>query len=239
MNQQTYLGWLAWLYDFQTLFAGALALLAGVLAYLAGKHQANVTRSTGEQQIKSATELHVTERRDRAEQMVNTAANIVSQIQLEAAFLRRTMEIMAVEFERVPEMRAAGKVPVAENVTHRIDKIERLLAQVWPRLEPVPIPVSGPVGRLIVWLDDLATRCADFRTTLESGGHMPAEAWKKELDEIITGLGDLDRAISAFFADPSVDPADSLKNYQDARIAYSKNYKEQLKPKPTRPTQDS
>jgi hypothetical protein len=224
-------GLLGWIYDFQNLVAGLLALGAGVLAYLAGKHQANETRAAARDQINSANQLHETERRDEAERMVNVAANTASQVQFEAAMLQRSLEITFADFGRLEEFKAAGKVPVANNLTLRIDKASRFLSEVWPRLEPTPVQISGPVGRLLVWLDDLVMRCADFRTTLESGGHMPVEVWRKEAEETITGFNDLNRAITAFFAEPSVDPAVALQTYQEARIAYAKEFPTLLKEK--------
>lgn len=218
-----------WIYDFQNLAAGLLALGAGVLAYLAGKHQANETRSAARDQINSANQLHETERRDEAERMVNVAANIASQVQFEAAMLQRSFEITFTDFGRLEEFKAAGKMAVANNLTLRIDKASRFLAEVWPRLEPIPVPMSGPVGRLLIWLDDLVTRCADFRTTLESGGHMPVEVWTKEAQETITGFNDLNRAITEFFAEPSIDPAAALQAYQEARIAYARKFSSLLK----------
>jgi hypothetical protein len=217
-------GALGWLYDFQNMIAGVLALGAGVLAYLAGKHPAKVARSIAEQEIKSAADLQAVERQDRAELLVNTAANIASQIQIEAAILQKFIEMAIPELDRVAEFKAAGKKPVAENVTYRIEKIGRFLDNVWSRLEPIPVTVSGPVGRLVVWLDDLTMRCADFRTTLESDGTMPLDIWKNELQEIVAGFDDLNRAITDFFAEPSVDPAESLAKYQAARMEYVKSY---------------
>jgi hypothetical protein len=56
-----------WVYDWQTLIAGFLALTAGGLAYLVGRGQANATRCAAALQITAMNEqtavLKTTERR--------------------------------------------------------------------------------------------------------------------------------------------------------------------------------
>lgn len=156
------LGWLCgpstcagiggWLYDFQNLIAGVLALLAGVGAYIAGRHQARATRQATEQQIAA-------EAAGKQEDNASIAANVFLACTSQLNAVRHAIERGDFDsFSGIGELGGSGlrgALEAARQTSHRC----------WNSMQTVPIPIGGDVIKGLLAFDSLITRADIARQT--------------------------------------------------------------------------
>ena len=212
-----------WLYDYQSVIAGILALGAGIAAYRAGVRQANAAKASADALIAHEKDMSEAATADRVEREVNESLNAIHQLRFEITQLRHFVSIARAQLPVIARVHAQGTRAKAEIVMLRVAKIERLTERSDHIIPQLPMDFSGPVGRLFAWADDICTRCSSFAYSIGGDGALREEIWGPELASIVAGIDQLSAAAGAFLENRE-EPMQAFTAYIDQYQAVQLNF---------------